>query len=197
MTEKIKVSLSIILGFLLATAWLFISIKITKAFSPIDQIISLYTEFKEYMNKFSTQELNNEVVQNNEELNTEVVRQADVFNVKITTYNPEVGQTDGSPCIGAIGKNVCQMYSDGLNPIAVSRDLIYSRNARAGYCQTNCSLNWGDTVEIVSEEPQCNIMGTVVDTMNRRFTNRLDIFKPTRNLNTSCVGNIYILNKSQ
>ena len=104
--------------------------------------------------------------------------------IKFTTYNPEVGQTDDSPCQGAWG-NVCDLYKEGLNPIALSRDLIKGR-AEYGYCTENCPYVYGDVVLV---EPvnhwQSPFKAIVADTMNIRYTNRGDLFKDNRSKNTS------------
>lgn len=95
-----------------------------------------------------------------------------------TSYNPEVGQTDASPCIGANGTNVCDMATQGIRTIALSQDLV----GRGDYKQ----FKYGDKVRLYSENPQCNGVFQVEDTLNSRYTNRGDIFCLDRSCNTSC-----------
>jgi hypothetical protein len=110
------------------------------------------------------------------------------LTVFFTSYNAEEGQTDSSPCTGAIGVNVCEMYQSGERPIALSRDLIKGKSN--GYCTSNCPFKYGQKVKLVSSEPQCNFVGVLVDTMNKRYKNRGDIFHLSRSKNTSCEAQI-------
>lgn len=47
----------------------------------------------------------------------------DSLQVVRTAYNPIPGQTDGSPCVGAAGRNVCRILRQGIRVIATSPDL--------------------------------------------------------------------------
>lgn len=99
-----------------------------------------------------------------------------------TSYNPEVRQTDSSPCIGANGTNVCEMAKRGIRTIALSQDMV----GRAEWKE----YHYGDRVELNSDNPQCNGIFQIEDTMNKRYKNRGDIFCPTRACNTSCYATI-------
>lgn len=109
-------------------------------------------------------------------------------SIKFTTYNAEVGQTDSSPCNGAVA-NVCELYKEGKNPIALSRDLIKARSdfdANNGYCIQNCPYEYGETVIVHPENHyQGSFEAIIVDTMNIRYKNRGDLFKDDRSKNTS------------
>ncbi len=75
-------------------------------------------------------------------------------NVDITAYNPIVGQTDDFPRETASGRQV------SLQSLAVSRDMLTNNGGPFSY---------GDTVFVV-------VPFIVDDTMNKRYTNRIDIF---------------------
>lgn len=111
-----------------------------------------------------------------------------------TSYNPEVGQTDSTPCVaGGTGFDLCLMVEAlGQRPIALSQDLVsWSMYA------TDRALDAGDHVQLVStdfpEDPRCNGEFIVSDAMNARFTNRGDIFFMDRSSNLSCHADIYLL----
>lgn len=100
------------------------------------------------------------------------------FKINITSYNPEVGQTDGSPCIGAHSTDICELYRTGVRPIAVSRDLLAA------------GIRYGDKVKLW--HPTCagaNGIFQVEDTMNARLSMMADIFSPERSGNVGyCTG---------
>ena len=108
--------------------------------------------------------------------------------VFFTSYNPEVGQTDDSPCISATGDNVCEKSKKGIQPLALSRDLIWG--TKNGYCLKNCPFKYGDMLKLTSDIPQCNLVGQLMDTMNKRYTMRGDIFYMERSMNTSCEATV-------
>ena len=87
---------------------------------------------------------------------------ADERCVIVTGYSSTPGQTDSTPFITAWNTTV----QDGV--IALSRDLLKRYTLGAPFA-------FGDIVEIEG-------LGvfTVEDTMNRRWTNRADIWFPTR-----------------
>ena len=99
-----------------------------------------------------------------------------------TSYNPEVGQTDNSPCIGASGVDQCKLAKTGVRMIALSQDMV----GRAEWKE----YHYGETVRLYSDNEQCNGEFLVVDTMNKRYTNRGDIFCMDRSCNTSCWATI-------
>ena len=107
--------------------------------------------------------------------------------VFFTSYNPEVGQTDASPCIGASGKNQCELAREGVRMLALSRDLV-GHVGRVFYEP----FTYGDKIWLEGEtdDPRCNGEFEVVDTMNKRYTMRGDLFFMDRSDNTSCTATI-------
>ena len=75
-------------------------------------------------------------------------------SVEITAYNPMRSQTDDRPWETASGRRA------SLQSLAVSRDLLAKNGG---------PYNSGDTVYVV-------VPFIVDDTMNKRYTNRVDIF---------------------
>lgn len=111
--------------------------------------------------------------------------------VVVTTYSAVEEETDGDPCQGAFG-NVCTFKGQ---PVALSRDLIQARtefDKSNGYCVENCFAKYGDVVR--TEGKNCGYQGTVLDTMNKRFRNRVDILVPLGEMN-KCSGVIKNLSK--
>lgn len=84
------------------------------------------------------------------------------------------------------------MYENGERPIALSQELV----AWSQYA-SNKALPAGTKIELKStdypSDARCNGTFTLADTMNARFTNRGDIFFPTRDLNISCHADVYVL----
>jgi len=104
--------------------------------------------------------------------------------IMATTYNPEVGQTDASPCIGASLADQCDLARNhGARIMALSQDLV-SRSSATPY-------HYHDKV-LLKQDPReapnalCEGEYEVLDTMNARFTNRADIFLLDRSKNTRC-----------
>jgi murein DD-endopeptidase MepM/ murein hydrolase activator NlpD len=107
-------------------------------------------------------------------------------NIKLTSYNPAKEQTDASPCIGATGVNLCDAVkaTPGIQILALSQDLV-SRKGKTPF-------HYGDRVRLTStlQDARCNQEAIVLDTMNRRFTKRGDLFFMERKHNTSCTVTI-------
>jgi len=105
--------------------------------------------------------------------------------VFFTSYNPVAAQTDASPCIGASGINQCEEAKKGTRMIALSQDMV----GRAEWKE----YHYGDIVNMVGEfdDPRCNGEFLVVDTMNKRYKRRGDIFMPKRIDNISCWATVY------
>ena len=100
------------------------------------------------------------------------------IEVFTTSYNAEIRQTDGSPCTGASGRDLCQAAREGDRTIAVSRDLLWFNGG---------PFRWHDKVKLASDVPQCDgLVLSVEDTMAARFMNRADLFYLAREDNTSC-----------
>lgn len=110
----------------------------------------------------------------------------------VTTYNPEVGQNDSSPWIGAAGVRM----QEGM--IALSGDLLQRTawDKKAGVrSHFTGSIPFGTTVKLVGdpgEDPRCTGTFVVQDTLNARYArppykgHRADIFRVHRKDNFSC-----------
>ena len=104
----------------------------------------------------------------------------DPVSVSITPYNPEVAQTDSSPCYGASGKNLCEL-SKTERIAALSQDLV----GRAEWKK----FRYGDLVYMKGRVAGCTGVFRVEDTMNARFTNYGDVFLMDRKDNFgTCVS---------
>lgn len=89
------------------------------------------------------------------------------YQVLATKYNPVPEQCDEDPLITADNSliNLDKLNNHDLRWIAVSRDLLDI-------------FNYGDTVVIDSENHRLNGEWIVHDTMNKRFSNRIDFLVP-------------------
>ena len=104
-----------------------------------------------------------------QEINYELKRQMNVteFEVTVTMYNPTRGQTDSTPNITADGTRINPRKASSYRYIALSRDLL----SRWGG-----PFNYGDYV-IIEGTGKDDGVYQVRDTMNPRFTKRVDILK--------------------
>ena len=104
-----------------------------------------------------------------QEINDELKRQMNVteFEVTVTMYNPTRGQTDSTPNITADGTRINPKRASSYRYIALSRDLL----SRWGG-----PFNYGDYV-IIEGTGKDDGVYQVRDTMNPRFTKRVDILK--------------------
>ena len=104
-----------------------------------------------------------------QEINYELKRQMNVteFEVTVTMYNPTRGQTDSTPNITADGTRINPTRASSYRYIALSRDLL----SRWGG-----PFNYGDYV-IIEGTGKDDGVYQVRDTMNPRFTKRVDILK--------------------
>ena len=104
-----------------------------------------------------------------QEINYELKRQMNVteFEVTVTMYNPTKGQTDSTPNITADGTRINPRKASSYRYIALSRDLL----SRWGG-----PFNYGDYV-IIEGTGKDDGVYQVRDTMNPRFTKRVDILK--------------------
>lgn len=112
-------------------------------------------------------------------------------NILFTSYNPEAGQTDSTPCIaGGTGLNLCDLAKGGDRPIALSQELIQWSSIGA-----NGPFKAGDHIILEStdhpDDWRCNGEFIVADAMNIRFRSRGDIFFQDRAQNLSCTANVY------
>lgn len=98
--------------------------------------------------------------------------------VDVTSYNPEVGQNDSTPCIGASGQDQCQLARTGTKILALSQDL------RAKFLPKN-GKSYQYPVQVYLESNNPSIQGCywVYDTMNARWRNRVDLFFMDRSQN--------------
>jgi 3D (Asp-Asp-Asp) domain-containing protein len=104
-----------------------------------------------------------------QEINDELKRQMNVteFEVTVTMYNPTKGQCDSTPNITADGTRINPRKASSYRYIALSRDLL----SRWGG-----PFNYGDYV-IIEGTGKDDGVYQVRDTMNPRFTKRVDILK--------------------
>lgn len=116
---------------------------------------------------------------------TQQIDPAKVYAIFVTSYNPEKGQTDSSPCTGASGIDQCKKSKEGVRMLALSQDLI----GRASWKP----FHYGETVIMKSDlsDPRCNGEFLLVDTMNKRYKNRGDLFFMDRKDNISCQAWVY------
>lgn len=114
-------------------------------------------------------------------------------NIAFTSYNPEAGQTDSTPCIaGGTGLNVCEMAHNGQRPVAMSQELIqWSIHGKNGPFKAGDEI-WLESTDY-PDDVRCNGEFIVADAMNARFTKRGDIFFLNRSDNLSCHANVYLL----
>jgi 3D (Asp-Asp-Asp) domain-containing protein len=104
------------------------------------------------------------------------------FPVTVTSYNPAVAQTDSDPCTGAAGIDLCRRSREGGKVIALSQDLVGHSSWKP--------FRYGDLIRLTSKTPGCSGDFIVLDTMNKRFKNRADIFFLNRADNIGCTGAI-------
>lgn len=100
--------------------------------------------------------------------------EGDAISISVTPYNPEIGQTDSSPCVGASGIDLCHL-SKTERIAALSQDLV----GRAAWKP----FHYGDYVYIEGRVAGCTGVFRVEDTMNARYTNYGDIFLMDRTAN--------------
>ena len=92
--------------------------------------------------------------------------------VTATVYNPVVSQCDNDPLITADNSRIDleRLDSGELKWVALSRDLLKEH------------FNYGDKIEIICEDHKAiNGIYYVHDTMNRRYSERIDILLPEGN----------------
>ena len=88
-----------------------------------------------------------------------------MYRVTVTTYNPTRGQTDSTPNITADGTQINPRKASHYRFVALSRDLL----SRWGG-----PFEYGDYIIIEGTEDRDGIY-QVRDTMNPKWTNRVDI----------------------
>lgn len=103
--------------------------------------------------------------------------------VDVTSFNPEVGQTDSSPCVGANDTDICAMYARGEHPIALSRDLV----------SKNGPIHLGDNVRLQAADPKCSGTFTVQDVTAAWLKSRADIFSPRASENVGLCRGAYLV----
>ena len=87
------------------------------------------------------------------------------YTVTVTTYNPTRGQTDSTPNITADGTRINPRKATQYRYVALSRDLLQRWGG---------PFQYGDYIVIEGTGEQDGVY-QVRDTMNPRFTNRVDI----------------------
>ena len=109
----------------------------------------------------------------NKWIKTIVVRKGEITEKillkRITSYNPVPEQNDASPCIGSVNIDICHYRKLGVPIVALSQDLV--KKDDTGF------VKYGDWVKVIHHNPVCNYEGVVLDTMNKRFTNAVDILR--------------------
>lgn len=117
-----------------------------------------------------------------------------IDDITVTSYNPEPGQTDSTPCVaGGTGVDVCDMAQRGERPIALSQEYL---NWAVSAPNKDKRFNSGDRIrleQIDGDDPRCNGVFQVVDAMNIRYRKRADLFFMSRSDNTSCKAKMYAL----
>jgi 3D (Asp-Asp-Asp) domain-containing protein len=102
--------------------------------------------------------------------------------VDVTSYNSERSQTDSSPCVGAGGQNLCNLAKKGIRVLAVSQDLRKQFLDKKGQY-----YKYPAKVYVESGNPSIQGCYILADTMNKRFTKRIDLFFLTRKENQGCM----------
>lgn len=84
-----------------------------------------------------------------------------------TVYWPVEGQTDNTPLITADGSKIDpnKLKQGKVKWIALSRDMLKRWGG---------SYDYGEKVKITSNNPEINGIYEIHDTMNARYTNRID-----------------------
>ena len=112
------------------------------------------------------------VYHENMKLKKKVLQLEELFNIKkhivtVTMYNPTRGQTDRTPNITADGTKINPKKASSYRYVALSRDLIKRWDG---------PFNYGDYIIIEGTDGYDGLY-QVRDTMNPRFTNRVDILR--------------------
>ncbi len=117
-------------------------------------------------------------------------------NIYLTSYNPEVGQTDSTPCIaGGTGYNLCDMATEGQRTIALSQEMLaWSIVAAEDSLEAGTVLKMVSKDEATKDDPRCNGEIILADAMNIRYRNRGDLFMMSRAENVSCTVDLYLTN---
>ena len=123
------------------------------------------------------------------------------IEIKMTSYNAEIWQTDSTPCIAWwTWVNICDAEKEGRRIIALSQELTaWSQlwKARKSLdCWYECmtfeareQVKLTQTQASIDEQwynPRCNWNFEVSDAMNVRYRKRWDLFFSDRAMNTSC-----------
>ena len=112
------------------------------------------------------------VYNENMKLKKKVLELEKLFNIKkhivtVTMYNPTPGQTDKTPNITADGTRINPKKASSYRYVALSRDLIKRWGG---------PFDYGDYIVIEGTDKYDGVY-QVRDTMNARFTNRVDILR--------------------
>lgn len=87
--------------------------------------------------------------------------------VTTTMYNAVIGQCDADPLVTAGMYKIKLTMASDHRWVALSRDLLTRWGGK---------FNYGDKIQITNAGHKDGIY-TIVDTMNKRFTNRMDILE--------------------
>ena len=107
----------------------------------------------------------------------------------LTVYNPEQRQCDATPLITASNHriNQSQLKSGAIRWMALSRDLLKRWGG---------TIQYGDTVSLVSGDPSIDGIWVVQDTMHRRFRSRGDLLFDAKVRSTGKWNDVVITLKS-
>lgn len=94
-------------------------------------------------------------------------KQEDAVLVTATMYYPVVGQCDSTPYLTAGMYHISETNASAHKWIAMSRDLLKRWGG---------NFKYGDTVRISGAGHKDGVY-TIVDTMNKRFKNRIDFLE--------------------
>ena len=92
---------------------------------------------------------------------------------RLTVYNPVSGQTDSTPLITASNAviDTVKLRKGKLRWLALSRDFLTRWGGK---------INYGDTIEILSDDSDIKGYWIVQDTMNKRYKKSGDILTYNR-----------------
>ncbi|MEB3150287.1 MAG: hypothetical protein VKL60_14905 [Sphaerospermopsis sp.] len=92
---------------------------------------------------------------------------------RLTVYNPTSGQTDSTPLITASNAviDTVKLRKGKLRWLALSRDFLTRWGGK---------INYGDTIEILSDDSDIKGLWIVHDTMNKRYKKSGDILTYNR-----------------
>lgn len=108
-------------------------------------------------NDINSQKVEHNIKEQKKPLSVEINETKKETIREITAYNAgDPAQTDDNPCVGAYGDNICNLLEQGKN--------VFASNA----------YQKGTKLQIIAPNGW-EMQGVVLDRMNSRYTNRIDI----------------------